>query len=316
MENKNTQSNNFLLWVLACFVVAVALATYFNFIQDSGQVVAARHLLKADQTTLRSDKVSVGTQWKWDDISDEQIKKSLQNKKTNEEPNPLDKTENTPLDVVTIYTALQKVELTESGDVVIDNSALNSLQRFVNINDVKLNQAGLDELASVIQAGLPGEAGGKVSKIVTDFYHYQVEKQALDKTVTMPNTPEELRSYYETLQTLREKNLGYDVADKLFSKEDNQTLFTIESMTLGKDESLPQEEKDAKQQELREKYLPATPDIANWESRLQTYKEAKSKVMEAGLESQQQHQQIKEIYRQHFSQDERQKITAFGLNID
>jgi len=38
--------------------------------------------------------------------------------------------------------------------------------------------------------------------------------------------------------------------------------------------------------------------------------------MEAGLESQQQHQQIKEIYRQHFSQDERQKITAFGLNID
>jgi len=263
MENKNTQSNNFLLWVLACFVVAVALATYFNFIQDSGQVVAARHLLKADQTTLRSDKVSVGTQWKWDDISDEQIKKSLQNKKTNEEPNPLDKTENTPLDVVTIYTALQKVELTESGDVVIDNSALNSLQRFVNINDVKLNQAGLDELASVIQAGLPGEAGGKVSKIVTDFYHYQVEKQALDKTVTMPNTPEELRSYYETLQTLREKNLGYDVADKLFSKEDNQTLFTIESMTLGKDESLPQEEKDAKQQELREKYIPATPDIDN-----------------------------------------------------
>ena len=87
----------------------------------------------------------------------------------------------------------------------------------------------------------------------------------------------------------------------------------MESMAMAKDESLSEEERSVRQEELREKYEGAQYGIENWASRYQAFKQEKQTIVNSGLSQQDMKQQVESLVHSHFTQQELDRIAHMNL---
>ena len=114
-------------------------------------------------------------------------------------------------------------------------------------------EAELEQIASLIKIGLPGEAGIQAATIVLNYYHYKAAETDL---IAQFDTTDihALQSNYEQLIATRVAHLGYDVNQQLFGEEQRQQQYMISAMLLQNDTSLTESERTERQAALKEKY--------------------------------------------------------------
>lgn len=245
---------------------------------------------------------TIATEWQWNEFRED------------DEP-PTDtkspSSQSTALfDVSVIYEALQEVRVDESGNVVVDDTALKALDEALDYGDLELTATDLDELRNLIRLGLPGDAGEQTAKIVGDYYQLLEAKKEFDAVYEAPGNERNYEAEYEELVALRELYLGSEVATKLFAETDKDARYMLESMRLAADTSLSPEERTEQQRALAASHHQTASDIPNWERRSAAFEEQKQHILNAGLTEEEEQQQIDQLLRQHFSEDE---IASAGL---
>lgn len=217
--------------------------------------------------------------------------------------------------VPTIHEQLKKIRLTEDGSVRLDDTARSALEEALSDGDLILNRADMERLKSIIRSALPDRVGRETAQIVEDYYEYL---EAKDRYRTQNPTDQDTDPMedYEALVSLRGMTLGWDVADQLFYKADNDARYMIESFELARNAELTPEERAAQQAELAEKYYQTRPPISGWDQRLSQFAQERGRM--AGSEealSPQQRTELEQWVQSEFSADERATMADYGISL-
>lgn len=155
------------------------------------------------------------------------------------------------LDAGMVYHALSQVELTEDGEVVINDKARSALESAFSRLPLDLSVAELEQLELLITQGLPGEAGVRVAHIVSSYYHYRVAEKDFNAHYLPGDDVAGAQTHFEQQVALRQAHLGYELAEQLYGEEQAHARYTLESMRIQSDETLSEAEKAAQQTALR-----------------------------------------------------------------
>lgn len=165
----------------------------------------------------------------------------------------------TPFDLEQVAYALSRVDVDESGDIVINEAAQTVLEQAFFDARTTMNEQQLEELKTMIEAGLGGQAGAQAVEIAEKFYRYSNAFREVSDTLAVRGDPGSLRDDYEQITRLRRTHLGPELAEKLYGKEEQLTRYTLEVMELQADEDLTPEQLSEKQQELASRYEDVLP---------------------------------------------------------
>jgi lipase chaperone LimK len=221
-----------------------------------------------------------------------------------------------------IYQSLQAVKVDEEGKLILDHDAFLALdEALARIYD-RLDASSLAQLQALIKAALPGITGEQTAELVADYYRFlgakAVFSSELEPTVeNATDTVEQIddnQQLYQELKALRELHLGTEAATELFRVSDAAAEYMFESMKLGLDNSLSDEQKAQVYQALQDKQIRDSLNIENWDNRFATYNIAKSDILNSGLSQQAKEAQVQALIAEHFSASEVQKMQYFGLD--
>jgi lipase chaperone LimK len=221
-----------------------------------------------------------------------------------------------------IYQSLQAVKVDEEGKLILDHDAFLALdEALARIYD-RLDASSLAQLQALIKAALPGITGEQTAELVADYYRFlgakAVFSSELEPTVeNATDTVEQIddnQQLYQELKALRELHLGTEAATELFRVSDAAAEYMFESMKLGLDNALDDEQKAQVYQALQDKQIRDSLNIENWDNRFATYNIAKSDILNSGLSQQAKEAQVQALIAEHFSVSEIQKMQYFGLD--
>lgn len=167
-----------------------------------------------------------------------------------------------PFELEQVAYALSRVDVDENGDIVINETAQTVLEQAFFDARATMNEQQLEELKTMIEAGLGGQAGAQAVEIAEKFYRYSNAFREVSDTLAVRGDPGSLRDDYEQITRLRRTHLGPDLAEKLYGKEEQLTRYTLEVMELQADKDLTPEQLSEKQQELASRYKDVLPDGA------------------------------------------------------
>lgn len=223
-----------------------------------------------------------------------------------------------PFDPEAIYNALQAVKLDEKGDVVIDDDALQALNKTLDHDNLNLDDRSLYELQELIKVGLPGAAGEQTAKVVADYYHYLKAEQEFNVLYDMAAHPtktiDEYEAHYQELSSLRELYMGREVADKLFATADANARYMFDIMQLDADSRLTESEKSDQRAAIVARHIAQTMSIPQWQTRRASFLAEKQAVLDADLPRDEKQRQITALVQQHFSPEELEKINHLSLD--
>lgn len=228
-----------------------------------------------------------------------------------------EQTREIPFTVDEVYVLVQTVNLDETGNLALGNDTLLALDRLFLNGDKKLSEQDLRNLRELIEAGLPGETGGKAAGVATDYYDY-LEAQT---QLTATHRPEEGSAsglsgeqLYRELRQLRAMHLGQDVADQLFRTADAQFTYMTQARDLQTDNNLSQEQKLAEVHKLGEALQEASIGISNWPQRRNQFLTEKRRIVEAALAESAKQDQIQTLLKRNFRPDELEQIKHLKLD--
>ena len=221
-----------------------------------------------------------------------------------------------------IYQSLQAVKVDEEGKLILDHDAFLALdEALARIYD-RLDASSLAQLQALIRSALPGITGEQTAELVADYYRFlgakAVFSSELEPTVeNATDTFEQIddnQQLYQELKALRELHLGTEAATELFRVSDAAAEYMFESMKLGLDNALDDEQKVQVYQALQDKQIRDSLNIENWDNRFANYSSTKSDILNSGLSQQAKEAQIQALIAEHFSASEIQKMQYFGLD--
>lgn len=156
-----------------------------------------------------------------------------------------------PFTEQSVHDALQVVKVDENGNVIMDHDALISLDEALERIHNKLDAESLLKLEDLIKEALPGKTGEQTAALVGDYHQFLEAKEQFDQIHSVSSVVgnqqtvasiESDQSLYKELQALREVHLGVEVTQSLFHDSDVNAEFMFESIKLGLDTSLTQEQ--------------------------------------------------------------------------
>jgi lipase chaperone LimK len=225
------------LAVVAAIAGLVLLAPGEREVQDSGKTAQVVEERNAD---------TIAHKWQWENVN--KIKSQAQDsakRDTSASGNEM------PYDAVSVYKVLQSIRVDEGGRLVLDQTAMQALERgYRELGDLSPEaMAGLQEL---IRAGLPGAAGEQAAQIFENYYRYraaerellQVREAQMESNAAAGNQLPSI-DRYEELVKLRRSYLGNDVADRLFAVEDANARHMFAALAIERNPDLTAEQKQA-----------------------------------------------------------------------
>lgn len=158
-----------------------------------------------------------------------------------------------PFEIEDIANALSNIELDEEGMPVLNETTREILDTAFMRTAEPMTESELNQLQSLIKAGLEGDAGARAAEIAGRYYRYSQDYRAIADTLEMQGgNPEALRANFEQVSILRRSHLGEDVAQHMFGQEEALTRYTLDAMTIQSDPELTPEQKADRQKALRE----------------------------------------------------------------
>lgn len=167
---------------------------------------------------------------------------------------------NVPFELEQVAYALSRVEVDENGDIVINEAAQTVLEQAFLDARATMDEQQLEELKTMIAAGLDGQAGSQAAEIAEKFYRYSNAFREISDTLAVRGDPESLRKDYDQIARLRRTHLGPELADELYSREEKLTRYTLEVMEIQADEDLSPEQRSERQEELASRYSDVMPN--------------------------------------------------------
>lgn len=252
---------------------------------------------------------SIASAWQWDSFQAEPIPAE---KSTSESHHQL-----VYLDVDYIYQALQAVKLDESGDIILDHAALLALNKTLANRPAgadNLDREALNDLKTMIKAGLPGKAGEQTAIIVENYYLYLEAESEFNDLYQSQSDINNSEEYYRELVALRELYLGADAADKLFATSDANAQYMFKSLELEADPSLTDEERQVQQNDNIKQHEELTIGVSDWHTRYADFLGAKQQILSAELPDEEKRRQISMLMQQHFSDEELEKVRHLQLD--
>lgn len=220
-----------------------------------------------------------------------------------------------PFDIEVVHQYLEQIRLDEDGGLRLDDTTRRALEQALTNDNLRLHGAEFHKLKSIIEAALPGRVGQETAEIVEDYYAYlQTEEQYRRKYPYTADT-DPLQDY-EALVSLRGVALGWDVADQLFFKADNDARYMIESFKLAQSDQLSDEERHARQAELADRYYQSRPPIEGWDDRLAIIERERSALVQNDGElSPYQRETLTRIVQAQFTPDERAILSDYDISL-
>lgn len=166
---------------------------------------------------------------------------------------------NIPFQIEQVAHALSRVEVDEDGNVVINEAAQTVLEQAFMDARVTIDEQQLEELKTMIEAGLEGPAGAQAVEVAEKFYRYSNAFREISDTLAMRSDPGALRNEYEQIERLRRAHLGPELADQLYAREEQLTRYTLEVMEIQADPNLTPEQRMEKQREVASRYPEVMP---------------------------------------------------------
>ena len=297
--------------ILGIVVLAVLLVIAFaNFLKPSPEPgsasVATEPSSSAQNNTEKAG--TVAAIWQWQTLADTAEER--------EQPNNMN---TIPFSADALYEALQNVRIDDNGDVVLDNEALEALNRTLQYGEVELNSQNLADLQELIKVGVPGKAGEQTAEIVVDYYRYLEAEDEFNALYEQQGSPadagnEAYAQQYEELKALRALYLGQDVAAELFATADASARYMFEAQQLEADPTLSADDKAERLKTLNDRLIDATVPVDNWRQRYSDFLLEKQRIMDAGLADQEKKVQIERLMQQHFNPDELAKVRYLQLD--
>lgn len=252
------------------------------------------------------EKDTVGEQWNWQNIQTSQEKKA-QNAKNGTEPQ--DET-TFPYTAEVIYEALRKIRLDAAGNVLIDHTALWSLDDAVTLD---ISPENIKLLQELIQLGLPGIAGEQTADLVGRYYEFLGAKKEFEELQQDSTDIEGHRTQLQELQTLRELYLGAETSHKLFAKSDSDSAFMIEAMSLHGRTELSQEQKKEAMRAINEKYMNQSMSALNLQDKYEAYLLRKREILADNSDDENKHKAMIDAMQTIFSERELGEIGHLPL---
>jgi lipase chaperone LimK len=237
-----------LIFGLAAAAVIAGLV-YWGLLRDE-DVVSKPVAVIQDQ-----DAETIAYKWQWENFT-----KRASRADQNNESNEPGATSEMPYDAVAVYKVLQGIKLDENGSVVLDQTAMQALEKGYSELGPNLSPQAMTELQELIRVGLPGQAGQEAAQILENYYRYRSAETQFNQQVAsqLPMTEGQMANRlptgdrYEELVELRRSYLGKDVADRLFAVEDAHARHMFAALAIQQNANLKPEEKQAQQAALQE----------------------------------------------------------------
>ena len=295
--------------------IAAALALFVFLAVDPWDLYRSKPpaTTQAGSSQEQQDYASVAEKWDWSALAT--VKESAIS-----DPAILDS--QYPFSPESVFNALQAVKLDPDGNVILDHDAKLSLdealERIYSIMDTQ----SIAALKQLIESALPGSTGEQVAQLVDDYLNYLIAKDEFSELYESASPPPEKatlnsiekdQTLYSELQALRNVHLGTDTAEALFRVEDASAKMMFDSMKLAQNTSLSAQERALAQEQIQARLIEESLNIDNWNSRYQAYLDAREVIESSALSSDEIAQQITQLTSQHFTAEERQKMTFFGL---
>jgi hypothetical protein len=297
--------------ILGIVVLAIVLVIAFaNFLKPSPEPISAS--VATELSTGAQDNTekagTVAAIWQWQTLADPA-----------EEPEPQNNMNAIPFSADALYEALQNVRIDENGDVILDNEALEALNRTLQFGEVGLNSQNLADLQELIKVGVPGKTGEQTAKIVVDYYRYLEAEDEFNTLYEHQGSQADVSNdtyaqQYEELKALRALYLGQDVAAELFATADASARYMFEAQQLEADPTLSADDKAERLKTLNDQLTDATVPVDNWRQRYSTFITEKQRIIEAGLADPEKKVQIERLMQQHFNSDELAKVQYLQLD--
>ncbi|MCH2189821.1 MAG: hypothetical protein MK188_02710 [Gammaproteobacteria bacterium] len=162
-----------------------------------------------------------------------------------------------PFTEQSVHDALQQVKIDENGDVIMDHEALVSLDEALERIYNRLDAESMLQLEDLIKGALPGKTGIQTAELVRNYQQFlQAKEQFYQVNSSEPQATQTVKSIesdqllYAELQALREIHLGADAVASLFYESDVNAEYMFESIKLGLQSGLSDEEISARRIEI------------------------------------------------------------------
>ncbi|MES9991364.1 MAG: lipase secretion chaperone [Candidatus Thiodiazotropha sp.] len=249
-------------------------------------------------------------------------------------------------DKAKVIEIISQINLDDDGNLVIDLAAKKILQNaFIALTRLNDEQAVI-ELQKLIRLELPGVAGEQASNLLANYYEYRLaENEIINQNKSLIDSDSALD--FEDLVQMRRAYLGQKMADKLFAEEEIVTRHMLELVELARDTGLSEEEKLQRQRILEreiqrqiatiKEFDPVTinrdglnnqtisvnalnePPMdkmvngSEWKQRFQGYWRQRQYIITAGLSEEDKLEQIRQLRRVYFSEEEMERLEATEL---
>ncbi|MEH6347211.1 MAG: lipase secretion chaperone [Bermanella sp.] len=153
-----------------------------------------------------------------------------------------------------VESALSMAKLDIYGQLILDDSAQASLNLVVSRLPVNLSEIEMKNIQNLIKQAMPGTAGEQVAQVLGNYYHLkQAEKKWFEEGV-VANSPDIALQQLNEMINMRREYLGENVANQLFSQQQNQSLSALKRASISQrsdlTESQKQDEVDFLEQDL------------------------------------------------------------------
>lgn len=149
-----------------------------------------------------------------------------------------------------VAEALSRLNRDEAGKIVVDDVARDTLDAAFLRSPEPMSSQRFSELQSQVLAALPGEAGQQAANVAERYYHYSNVYRDLEDSFRYLGSVNEIERGNRQLQKIRRTYLGEELASALFAEEEQMMQQTLENMRTLSDDSLSQEEKEKRQEQL------------------------------------------------------------------
>jgi len=149
-----------------------------------------------------------------------------------------------------VAEALSQLNRDEAGKIVVDDVARDTLDAAFLRTPEPMSSQRFSELQSQVLAALPGEAGQQAANVAERYYHYSNVYRDLEDNFRYLGSVDEIERGNRQLQKIRRTYLGEELASALFAEEERMMQQTLENMRILSDDSLSQEEKERRQEQL------------------------------------------------------------------
>lgn len=153
-----------------------------------------------------------------------------------------------------VESALSMAKLDIYGQLILDDSARASLNLVVSRLPVNLSEVDMGNIQNLIKQAMPGTAGEQVAQVLGNYYQLkQAEKKWFEEGV-MASSPDIALQQLKEMINMRREYLGENVANQLFSQQQNQSLSALKRASISQRSDLTQSQKqdelDLLQQDL------------------------------------------------------------------